>query len=832
MNNDTVAPGMEATWLIKLYMKANQGMYAVVAFPIGTVLSITPLLYYDQGATLVHIGCMMALGELFGIFAMLFAEKSEKGFVFRRPYDMYLINAALALSLVLIPFTTFTGTLWYVSAIFMILVQFFNSASKPVMGESLHRLAVLTEKAPSIVFAKANFFRRVGNSVMGFVTPLMYAYFEKLPFVLIGGVILLFVISCYAIDTKIKSICMDDLNAHPESERRLSRRMSFEHTSLSHKFTERESFHSTTSRPRRSRRLKRNTRRSTISMLSNLSKRQDGRSSTISIQDGRSEQGGRRKTGNDSIYETPKPMPTSVDMHYDLEDNSTPADKKHYFGNASARSNAKRTISQDMGLPCYEDETNKWAKLTRAIIEEGDETYNEEGDKFYSGELVPNKFRRISALSYDEEDETNKWAKLPRAIIEEGDETYNEEEDKFRRISALSNDGEDETNKWAELPRAIIEEGDETYNEEEEKFLTEDEEDAINRSAKRTQTIIEEGDETDNEEEEKFLTKDEEDAINRSAKRTQTIIEEGDETDNEEEEKFLTKDEEDAINRSAKRTQTIVEEGDEENNEEDEKPVHDASRIEKGREENDETIAPTVEKESNLSYYLIVWIFPFWDAVISRLPFSFLMICIVDPQYDELNGFGEFVDKDRERKKMIILAGVVLFAYQSMRAVAQSIQVWRCDTTINYVLNVIALLGYFAFAMIAQFSDTRLWFIPIVFTGFAETLPIQQLYLMGLFADGDGDEGAMSIRRAVQTSHTFTGAGSCVAFLVGSQIYDSFQIQGIAYLGLTVMVLKLATNIVIDVLHNKKEKKVKTTFRQDSATYMKVFESQRVVVPS
>jgi len=208
------------------------------------------------------------------------------------------------------------------------------------------------------------------------------------------------------------------------------------------------------------------------------------------------------------------------------------------------------------------------------------------------------------------------------------------------------------------------------------------------------------------------------------------------------------------------------------------------------------------------------------------------MICIVDPQYDELNGFGEFVDKDRERKKMIILAGVVLFAYQSMRAVAQSIQVWRCDTTINYVLNVIALLGYFAFAMIAQFSDTRLWFIPIVFTGFAETLPIQQLYLMGLFADGDGDEGAMSIRHAVQTSHTFTGAGSCVAFLAGSQIYDSFQIQGIAYLGLTVMVLKLATNIVIDVLHNKKEKKVKTTFRQDSATYMKVFESQRVDVPS
>ena len=660
----TGAPGLKATWLINLYMKINQLIYAIVAFPIGTVLSITPILLIHLGADLAEIGYMMAAGEFFGIFAMLYAEKSEKGFVFRRPYDLLFINGMLALSLILIPFTG--KKWWYVSAIFMMLVQFFNSASKPVMGESLHRLAVLTEKDPSIVFARANSYRRVGNSLMGFCTPLLYAYVKKLPFALIGGLILLFSIACLAMETKIKSIYLDELNSHPEVERRLSRRMSFDPTSLTNTSTERESMQpineslqssetkSATASRRRNR--NRNKRTSTITMLSNLIKREDGRS----------EIDGRSKIGNDSITETPKPMPTSVYMHYDLEDNSTPTptERKHYF-------------------------------------------------------------RNVSALSTDREYERT------QAIIENDDEADNEEDEKLGEISALSNG--------------------EIY----------------------------------------------------------------------------------AINKSVEMTQTIVDEGDEENNEEDGKPVHDSSRIEKGREENDETIAHMVEieEESNLSYYLIVWIFPFWDAVISRLPFSFLMICIVEPKYDELNGFGD-VNEDVRKRNMIILAGVVLFLYQFMRSIAQAIQVRRCDTRINYVLNVIALLGYFAFAMITQFSNTRLWFIPIVFTGFAETLPIQQLYLVGLFGHGGGNEREMSIRHAVQTSHTSTGAGSCIAFLVGSQIYNKFRLRGIAYLGLTVMVLKLATNIVIDVLHNKKEKKAKTMYRKDSATYMKVFEAQRIAAPS
>jgi hypothetical protein len=648
-NDGTDAPdrnGGTATWLIELYMKANQGIYAVVALPIGTVLSITPIfLSLQQNVPLALIGGLMALGEFFGIFAMLYAEKSEHGFIFRRPNDLILISALLAFSLFFIPFT---GNLGYVSAVFMMSVQFFNSASKPVMGESLHRLAVLTEKDSSMVFAQANFYRRVGNLVMAFVMPVLYAYVNFLPFVLIGGVILLFLISCYAMETKIKSICMNDLNSHyPAIERRLAIRMTSEHISLPQNFSELDSQpptspyisdHIKSSTPTRRPGKRRNTRTSTISMLSNYSKRQDERLERYE----------RDGSGSNSINSFNKiPMSTSVDIHFDLEDNSMIA------------------------------------------------------------------------------------------------------KENFHQVSFRADD----------------------FNDVE----------SICKSAALSQSIKKEDDEEDDEKD--------------------------DEKDDEEDEKTR------------------------------EKTVHDALRLEEGRDDNEETI--TFEKESNLSYFLIVWIFPFWDALISRLPFSFLMICIVDPKYDELNCFGNFVDEElnelngfaEKEKMMIIYAGFILCAYQFGRAIAQQIQVRRCDTTINYVLNVIALLAYFAFAMIAQFSDTRLWFVPIVFTGFAETLPIQQLYLVGLFGDGDGDEREMSIRHAVQTSHTFTGAGSCLAFLVGSQIYNSFRIQGIAYLGLAIMVLKLATNLIIDYLHNQKEKKMKKDFRKRRESYSNLFESQHVVVP-
>lgn len=507
----------DSALLIKHYLWLNQAAYAIVAFPIGTVLSIAPLfLNIERGMDIQTIGFMMMGGEFLGICAMKLAEISESGFIFPRPYDLHFINAAIALSLIAIPLWPYP----VMSGICMMLVQTFNSSSKPVVGESMHRLAVFTEREPSKVFAQANTWRRIGNGTIGAATPLMFAVSSDISFYLVGVIILVFLGLCVHVDFKIKTKFNDATSSRKTS------------------------------------------RKSTIAMMISMMKsnRREG-SNLAAINENTSESG--------------------------------------HCANSDNECNRRGTTS------CIEEEKE-------------DEDYDEEKDD------AKNDIKN--------EEPSKNWGTLYE--VEKEDEDHDEEKDDAQNDIK----SEEPSKNWGPL----------------------------------------------------------------------------------------------------------------------------------------------------YAYFLIVYAFPFWDASISRLPFAFLTIAIA-------NEFS------------IVVAAAVLFGYQMGRAISQFIQVWRCDTVVNYVLNGITLAAYIAFVTYINVSpDGQLWFVPFIFAGLAETLPIQQLYLLGLF--GDAEEDNMSLRHAVKASHTGTGIGSMAAFIAATQVYSRYGINGVAYLGLGIMLGKLATNLQIDYLHyhNKK----------------------------
>ena len=136
------------------------------------------------------IGLLMMAGELLGILFMKYAELSSRGFILRRPNDMNLILVAVAVCLGLIP--VWSPSWWFMSAALMMLVQSFNSASKPVVAEAVHRMAVLTGNPPSRAFAKGNQWRRMGNASIGASSPLIYILMPRLMFFIVSPILLFF----------------------------------------------------------------------------------------------------------------------------------------------------------------------------------------------------------------------------------------------------------------------------------------------------------------------------------------------------------------------------------------------------------------------------------------------------------------------------------------------------------------------------------------------------------------------------------------------------------------------------------------------------------------
>jgi hypothetical protein len=98
----------------------------------------------------------------------------------------------------------FPSSVWYLSGIAMILVQTLNSASKPVIAESLYRLSTMMEQDPCKVFAKANMFRRIGNATIGSITPLLYAVNSGLSFYLTGAIMFIFLFILVLVAFKIQ----------------------------------------------------------------------------------------------------------------------------------------------------------------------------------------------------------------------------------------------------------------------------------------------------------------------------------------------------------------------------------------------------------------------------------------------------------------------------------------------------------------------------------------------------------------------------------------------------------------------------------------------------
>lgn len=181
------------------YLWLNQAAYAMAALPIGTVLSIVPLYLKEElNVEVSLIGLLMMGGELLGILFMKYAELSSRGFILRRPNDMNLILVAVAVSLGLIPL--WSPSWWFMSAAFMMLVQSFNSASKPVVAEAVHRMAVLTGNQPSKAFAKGNQWRRMGNASIGASSPLIYIVNPRLMFFIVTPTLLSFTTAhiCFA----------------------------------------------------------------------------------------------------------------------------------------------------------------------------------------------------------------------------------------------------------------------------------------------------------------------------------------------------------------------------------------------------------------------------------------------------------------------------------------------------------------------------------------------------------------------------------------------------------------------------------------------------------
>ena len=207
------------------------------------------------------------------------------------------------------------------------------------------------------------------------------------------------------------------------------------------------------------------------------------------------------------------------------------------------------------------------------------------------------------------------------------------------------------------------------------------------------------------------------------------------------------------------------------------------------------------------SYFLIVQAFSFFDLFIIYFPFPFLSIAL-----GETEGF--------------LMSGVI-FGYQMGRALSQYIQVWRCDHLTNYVLNGICLLAYLGFVIYVEVSDGYLWCIPLIFTSFSETMPVQQLYLLRHYTTKGISHDDMEVRAAVKASWTACALAASLSCLIASQTYEAVGLRGVAYVGLVVMVMKIATILQIDCLHARKMKLIGSKNKRARESILSFTESMR-----
>lgn len=174
--------------------------------------------------------------------------------------------------------------------------------------------------------------------------------------------------------------------------------------------------------------------------------------------------------------------------------------------------------------------------------------------------------------------------------------------------------------------------------------------------------------------------------------------------------------------------------------------------------------------------FMVVHLFPLLDAFISRLPFTFLTVAVGD-------------------QAGVVVACLVLFSYQSCRALGQYLLAYRASSAMNYLFTSVSVVAYAGVLVASGLrGGASWWFYPVIATGLSETLPVQQLLLLRLLPrPSDGDR----VRELVKASHAATGIGSAAAFGSGGAVFVALGAPGVAALGLGVAAAKLLLCLAI-----------------------------------
>lgn len=166
--------------------------FAVQALLIGSLLSAAPLLVADSmGFGAWHVGLTFAAGEALGSAALLASSTAAGQAAIRRilpmPLCLLAVLAGMSCLALLLPLVTSVSN--NLALVCIALVMGLNDVGTSMSGEC--QGATLPERHYHSVNVMGNTLRRVGNTVTCVAAPLLYQLHPALPFVLFGGLTLL-----------------------------------------------------------------------------------------------------------------------------------------------------------------------------------------------------------------------------------------------------------------------------------------------------------------------------------------------------------------------------------------------------------------------------------------------------------------------------------------------------------------------------------------------------------------------------------------------------------------------------------------------------------------
>ena len=853
-----------------LYLWLNQAAYAIVALPIGIVLSIAPLYLNRQlGVSVPVVGLFMTGGELLGVLAMWAAERAKSGFILRRPHDIPLIICSVASFVALI--LVWPKDLWYLAATCMVVVQALNSASKPVVGEAIHRMATLMRKQPSLVFAQANMWRRVGNAIVGIISPLVYAASPRAAFCIPWPILIAFVVVILVQSVRISQAsdtCSDALRSMLGRAPELastSRRSSVSNlvlmqeavtamqtTARAHQNAwcqsatptalakaQRESCDPSISRA--------STHESTLTDLPGRPLDSSQVVTSWSLRPPRANAAFLREVFCAVVAESSLLPPDQRLIMYDACDNQEvvanlgPCLRKRL----DARRGTKPSKSNEQLLVCtpfdpasfsfmkiknqrekllklqfstggnYEVLTNKFPLFPAHMLMVAKEPVPQQmqpGHLLAITELLQgcsgfsayfNSWCASASVNHfhihliDEQPPITHYPLVPgphvcgqkRCLQPKGFPgfCYVFEVAQLELVGEVIRTMQFENQphnalftgrfiylfpKPLQRPDRSFELYPETvggpeligsftvYQHADYNTLTKKSAEELTRmnTALLPSRLLHRG--GDHATPALSGSRAGKTPTSRTADPSITTLE----------------------TYSVDATVAIIEADSDDLNDDDDYRTEGEGGGPTGKKP--EVVSARGKPPPPLLRFLVIHLFSFCDAALSRLPFAFLTIAVAN-------------------SSPILLASAVLCAYQLARAISQWVQTKKCDESFNYAACTMAVILYFSLIVYLDTSiEPTLWYIPIIITGAAETLAVQQYFLVCIYTHAKGgtvEPDDLQVRRAVKASHTGTGLGSALAFIASSQTYGLYGLRGVAYLGLAIALLKTATSVAIGV---------------------------------